>query len=78
MRLVIDHRYEPAGRTVVDSLSPATAVAILGSASPALRHQRDAGLQLLARIVRGASAYRIRSDSLDETVRWVRTLAEEE
>ncbi len=76
VRVVIDYRYEPATRTVVDSLSPAQGVAVLGSAAPALRHQRDAGLQLLAAIVSGASAYRLRTGSLDDAVRWVRTLAE--
>jgi hypothetical protein len=75
--LIIDYRYEAGNQTVVDSLSPAQAVALLGSATPELRHHRDAGLQLLARIVSGAAAYRLHSGSLDEAVRWVRTLAED-
>jgi hypothetical protein len=75
--LVIDYRYDPTSRTAVESLSRAEAVARLGSATPALRTRRDAGLQLLAHIAIGAEAFRLRSCSLDEAVRWVRTLAED-
>ena len=77
VRLIIDYRYEDGSQTVVDSLSPAHAVALLGAAAPELRHHRDAGLLLLARIMSGAAAYRLRTGSLDEAMRWVRTLAEE-
>jgi hypothetical protein len=74
---VIDYRYEPEGPPVVDSLSPAQAVAVLGRAAPGLRRQRDAGLQLLARVVSGADAYMLRIGPLEEAVRRVRTLAED-
>jgi hypothetical protein len=77
VRVIIEYRYQPDSPTRAQSLSRAEAVAVLGSATPALRHQRDAGLQLLARIASGASGYRLRSGSLDEAVRAVRTLAED-
>jgi hypothetical protein len=77
VRLIVDYRYEGGSPTVVDSLSRAGAVALLGSAAPALREHGDSGLQLLARIVAGASAFRLRTGSLEEAVRWVRTLAED-
>lgn len=76
-RVIIDYSYDPTKPTAVQSLSPSEAVALLGSASPALRERGDAGLQLLARLVSGASGYRLRARSLDDAVRWVRTLAEE-
>jgi hypothetical protein len=76
VRVIIDYRYEAVSQTTVEPLSPAEAVAVLGSAAPALRHQGDAGLQLLARIAKGASGYRLRSGSLDDSVRSVRKLAE--
>ncbi len=75
--VIIDYAYDPTRPTAVQSLSPSEAVALLGSAAPALRERGDAGLQLLARLVSSASGYRLRAGSLDEAVRWVRTLAED-
>jgi hypothetical protein len=77
VRVIIDYRYEAVSQTKVEPLSRAEAVAVLGSAAPALRHHGDAGLQLLARIASGSFGYRLRSRSLDDAVRSVRMLAED-
>jgi hypothetical protein len=73
---IFDYRYEPGSPTTVEPISRPEAVAVLGSATPALRHHGTRGLEVLARVVRGAEAYRLRSGSLEEAVHSVRTLAE--
>jgi hypothetical protein len=76
VRHIIDYRYVPGAATKVDPVSRAEALALLGSASPGLRHHGERGLRVLADVVGDACAYRLRSGDLSQAVSAVRALAE--
>lgn len=75
VRHVIDYRYEPGAEPNVLPLSRATTLARIGSAAPGLRDHGQAGLDILGRMVRGASTHELVSGDLERSVALVRELA---
>jgi hypothetical protein len=76
LRWIVDYRYQPEASTALEPLARPHAMALLASATPGLRHHGERGLRTLARLVAGASAYRLRSGDLDEATNCVREMVQ--
>jgi hypothetical protein len=73
---VIDHVYEQGAETRLDPMSRTAALVRMGSAAPRLRREADRGLDVLAAVVRRASAYTVVTGDLDQGVLAVRELVQ--
>jgi hypothetical protein len=76
VRHVIDYRYLAGSPTLIRPLSSGEAVVAMGRSTPSLRHQGQAGLELIARVAKRADRHRLVSGELEEAVNVVRQIVE--